>query len=59
MIWKKENLQYGEEYAMHYANLSKIKDFGSQNVSPAPGMTTSKGPDVSWTDVNLREKAHG
>ena len=44
---------------MHYANLSKIKDFGSQNVSLAPGMTTSKGPDVSWTDVNLREKAHG
>lgn len=31
MLWKKENLQYGKGYVMHFVSLSKIRDFGNRS----------------------------
>ena len=41
MLWKKENLQYGKGYAMHFVSLSKIRDFGNRSAWPVTDTTIS------------------
>ena len=52
LLWKKENLQFGRAYVMHFVNLSKIRDYGNRNVRLAAGMTISKTLVVSSTNAN-------